>query len=77
MRNYLQIKYATSSKNMPVAILKRIKYCTRFCYYLILNCLVVVVEVKDVVVEGGLEIAHLVFIKAKFKVKNFPHIDSR
>lgn len=65
-----------SSKNMPVTILKRVKYCTWFCYYLILNCLVLV-ELKDVVVEGSLEIAHLVFIKAKFKVKNFSHIDSR
>lgn len=36
---------------------------------MISNCLVVVVEVEDAVVEDGLEIAHFVLMKSNFEVK--------
>lgn len=61
-----------SSKNMPIAILKKVKYFTWFCKYIILSRLVVRVEVEAVVVEDSLEIARFVVMNAKFERENPP-----
>lgn len=54
---------------MSIAIYKKKRVLHLIYQCMISNCLVVVVEVEDIVLKDGLEIAHFVLMKSKFEVK--------